>query len=377
MWQGIHGHDAVVDRFRASLSASRLASTFLFVGPDGVGKRTFALALAQSLLCLRDPASRDSATDRGPDLEPCRQCEACRLFQSGAHPDLLAVGRPEGRSFIPVDTFVGDKDHRMREGLCRQIALKPFLGFRRIAIVNDADYLNVEGANALLKVLEEPPPRSVLILIGTSASKQLPTIRSRCQIVRFRPLADSLVAELLPAHVVGLDSHVASLDSHVVGLDGQWVQELAKYAQGSLGRALELADSELWSFREQLQQRLSEPEWDSMGMAKMINAFVEHAGRDAAARRKRIREVLGFAIEFFRQRLRVASGASADPTLEALATAAHEHRRLGPESVANLILRSLDAHDHVDRNAQPANLVDCWIDDLHRIEQGEAGLVQH
>ena len=359
MWQDIHGHDSVVERFRVSLNTGRLASTFLFVGPDGVGKRTFALALAQSLLCLRGPSGRESATDRGAELDPCQQCQACGLFQAGTHPDLMLVGRPEGRSFIPLDTFIGDKDHRMREGLCRQIALKPFLGLRKIAIVNDADYLNVEGANALLKVLEEPPPRSLLILIGTSASKQLPTIRSRCQIIRFRPLAEGLVEELLP--------------THMVGLDGQRIQELAKYAQGSMGRALELADSELWSFREQLQQRLSEPDWDSVDVAKMINAFVEHAGRDAAARRQRIREVLGFAIESFRQRLRVASGASADPTLEALATAAHEHRPLLPASVANLILRSLDAHDHVDRNAQPANLVDCWIDDLHRIEQGEVG----
>ena len=77
----------------------------------------------------------------------------------------------------------------MREGLCHDIALKPFRGGRKIAIIDDADYLNQEGANCLLKTLEEPPEKSVIILIGTSQQRQLPTIRSRCQIVRFAPLS--------------------------------------------------------------------------------------------------------------------------------------------------------------------------------------------
>ncbi len=69
----------------------------------------------------------------------------------------------------------------MREGLCHDIALKPFMGGRKVAIIDDADDLNEEGANCLLKTLEEPPPHSVLILIGTSAERQLPTIRSRAR----------------------------------------------------------------------------------------------------------------------------------------------------------------------------------------------------
>ena len=87
----------------------------------------------------------------------------------------------------------------MREGLCYDIALKPYSGRRKVAIIDDADYLNKEGANCLLKTLEEPPPKSLLILIGTSEQRQLPTIRSRCQIVRFQPLPEQDVAELLLA----------------------------------------------------------------------------------------------------------------------------------------------------------------------------------
>ena len=85
----------------------------------------------------------------------------------------------------------------MQEGLLYNISRKPYSGRRKVAIIDDADYLNKEGANCLLKTLEEPPPKSLLILLGTSEQRQLPTIRSRCQIVRFQPLAESDVAELL------------------------------------------------------------------------------------------------------------------------------------------------------------------------------------
>ena len=119
------------------------------------------------------------------------------------------------------------------------------MGGRKIAIIDDADFLNAEGANCLLKTLEEPPPRSTLILIGTSPAKQLPTIRSRCQLIRFRPLATDVVAELLTSTGLVRDPAEA--------------RRLARYSEGSVQRAMELADPELWSFRGTLLERLSAP----------------------------------------------------------------------------------------------------------------------
>src|SRR5207244_12270207 len=113
------------------------------------------------------------------------------------HPDVEVIAKPADKAFIPLELLIGDAEHRMRAGLCYSIALKPYSGRRKVAIIDDADYLNKEGANCLLKTLEEPPQNTVLILIGTSEQRQLPTIRSRCQIVRFQPLAESDVAELL------------------------------------------------------------------------------------------------------------------------------------------------------------------------------------
>src|SRR3954463_5281833 len=188
MWHGILGHDDVVDRFRRTLASGRLASTYLFVGPPGVGKRRFALELAHSLLCT----GNDEAS-----LEPCGQCESCRMFAEGSHPDLELIGLPADKSTLPIELFIGDREHRNQEGLCRRIALRPFFGRRKVAIIDDADHFGIASANCLLKTLEEPPPSALLILIGTSPSRQLPTIRSRSQIVRFQPLDVETVAKIL------------------------------------------------------------------------------------------------------------------------------------------------------------------------------------
>ena len=150
-WQDVHGHEEIIEQLRRAASRGRLASTMLFLGPPGVGKRTLALALAQALLCEANPEEM---------LQACGACPGCQLVRAGTHPDLEIVGKPEDRNFIPVETFIGDRQHRMQTGLCHNIALKPFRGGRRIAVIDDADHLNEEGANCLLKTLEEPPPVS-------------------------------------------------------------------------------------------------------------------------------------------------------------------------------------------------------------------------
>src|SRR6185436_654530 len=118
---------------------------------------------------------------------------------------------------------------------CLDLGLKPMHGTRRVAIVDDADDLNDEAANAFLKTLEEPPPGTVLILIGTSAELQLETILSRCQVVRFDPLPVSEIAGLLREQGVARDSADAD--------------RLAARSEGSMQRAGGLADAELERFR--------------------------------------------------------------------------------------------------------------------------------
>src|SRR5439155_24893285 len=223
-WQRVRGHDAVVGRFTQTWQRGRLAHGYLFAGPPGVGKRLFAGELAKALLCEAPPAGR---------LEACDQCVACTLVDASTHPDLFTVGRPEESNEIPIEI--------MRE-LCRGFGLKSARGRGKVAILDDADDLNDASANCFLKTLEEPPPRSLFILVGTSMDRQLPTIVSRCQVVRFAPLSAEVMADLLKAHGAG---------------DAQQVQRLVRLAGGSPGQALALADPALWQFRKVLLEGLS------------------------------------------------------------------------------------------------------------------------
>ncbi len=134
MWQGISGHDNIVERFRQTLAAGRLASTYLFVGPPGVGKRRLALELAHALLCTEAPETT---------LAPCGHCESCRMFAAGNHPDLQVEGLPEDKATLPIELFIGDREHRNQVGLCHQLSMKPFFGRRRVAIVDDADHFSI------------------------------------------------------------------------------------------------------------------------------------------------------------------------------------------------------------------------------------------
>lgn len=349
-WQEVYGHDEIVRRFRLSVGRGRLASTFLFIGPPGVGKRTFALKLAQALLC---------ETNSDDKLDPCGHCEACVQVQAASHPDLILVRKPADRAFIPVETFIGDREHRMQVGLCHDISLKPYRGGRKVAIIDDADAMNVEGANCLLKTLEEPPPRSLLILIGTSEQKQLPTIRSRSQIIRFAPLPDQVVARLLLERQLVENEEEAS--------------RLAELADGSLERALIWTDPELRGFRDQLLGVLADPGADMVGFARETANFVKAAGKEAPPRRERLRNIIGFALDFYGQLLRILSGTApaGDRSLARSVDSAAHVWSAGPDAAAACLERCLDALRSVDANANQATLIECWLDDLASLARGQ------
>ncbi len=321
-WSEIFEHDALHDGFRRAVARGRLASTFLFVGPPGVGKRTFALKLAQALLCETNPEEQ---------LEPCGTCASCVQVAAGTHPDLELIRKPDDKSFIPLELLIGDREHRNREGLCHRIALKPMRGGRKIAIIDDADHLNVEGANCLLKTLEEPPPRSVIFLIGTGEQRQLPTIRSRSQIVRFGPLSIAAVEQLLVQHQLVEDPSQA--------------RELAELSGGSVQQAVDLRDEELRAFRRQLIETFNSPHLDSVALAASIVRFVEAAGKEAPPRRQRLRQVVGWTLGYFRAALRDDARA---------------------EAAADCLDRSLAALRQIDANANVTTVIEAWIDDLAR-----------
>lgn len=353
----MRGHEHQLAQFRQALARNRMASTFLFVGPPGIGKRMFALHLAQSLLCERRPEEL---------LDPCGQCPSCLQVLAASHPDVEVLSKPADKAFIPVELLIGDKDHRMRAGLCYQISLKPYSGRRKIAIIDDADYFNKEGANCLLKTLEEPPPKSVLILIGTSEQRQLPTIRSRCQVVRFGPLAESDVAAILVQQGLCADAAAA--------------ERAARMSGGSVQQAAQWCDPALVEFRGSLLGVLAQRDFDHLEAAKLVSQFVESAGKEAAAKRARLRLIVSLAEDFYREAMhtlarRASEGeVSADPQLrDALKSAL---RWLpGDEAAVACLDVCLDAVAHIDANANQATLIDWWLDEL--AAAARAGRVVH
>jgi DNA polymerase-3 subunit delta' len=345
----ILGHDRVLERFRRSLRQGRLASTFLFLGPPGIGKRTTALHLAQCLLC---------ETTAAHELIACQTCPGCLQVAALTHPDVILIAKPEDRNFIPIELFIGDREHRMREGLCHDIALKPFRGRRRIAIIDDADHLNQEGANCLLKTLEEPPAQSLIILIGTSEQRQLPTILSRCQIVRFAPLSDQNVAQLL-------ESTVAPHGE----LTPDQIETIARRSGGSLSRAVELTDAEMEDAYHSLLEQLCQSEFDSVALAKTLTSFVDAAGKEAPPRRARLRQIVRGAADFYRELMRQAASVepSGDELVDRYVAAALRQWKDDAPAAAACVDRCLEALAQIDANANLSTLISCWIDDLAQI----------
>ncbi len=344
-WQEVIGQDLAIETFRRAVACGRLASTFLLVGPAGVGKRLVAERLAQALLCEKNVEH---------ELEACGQCHACLQVAAGTHPDVLRVRKPDDKAYIPIELLIGDKEHRMRAGLCYDISLRPFSGKRRIAILDDADYLNQEGANALLKTLEEPPPKSVLLLLGTSLQRQLPTIRSRCQIIPFRPLSAEAVAKIL-------------LQKQLV-METDHAYKIAAQSDGSLEMAQAALATGFSEFRTTLLESLADGEFDLLALAKVTAQFVDAAGKDSAQKRLRLKHVIGVALSFLRQVLllqanSVGAGMKASPDDELVATATRALRwyQAGAEEAIDVCIQAMG---FVDANANQSNLIEWWLDEM-------------
>lgn len=320
--------------FESAWRKGRLGHAYLFVGPQGIGKHTFARELARALLC-------EAPTDR---LVACGRCPACALVDAGTHPDLSLAYRPEDKVDFPIETI--------RE-LIEHLSLKPARGGRKLAIIDDADDLSAEAANALLKTLEEPPPGSVLILIGgPTPERQFSTILSRCQTVPFAPIRNEDVAEFLREKGIA---------------DEARLDRLVRVAGGSPGQALALDDESLWQFRKSLLEALQRDTVDAFEMGTRWNLYVEDAGKEAGVRRRRASLVLKLLIGILQDAMRVVHGV---PPLVADQSEAsmldRVGRRLGPDRLMTWIERAAEADVQIDRKVQLELVVEAFADALAR-----------
>jgi len=272
-FSSVIGHDWAVSLLLHSVEQDHASHAYLFTGIDHIGKSTLARILAQALNCVASP-------------RPCGQCRTCKLIAAGKYPDLHLVA-PEGNT-LKIDQV---------RALQHDLALSPMEGRYRVAVVEGMDRATPEASNALLKTLEEPSPRVVVVLIAPEAEALLPTIVSRCQLIALRPLSVEAVraalverwqvdgerAETL-AHLSGGRlgwAVMAVQDEALLARRAQWLDDLMRLTgQGRVERfayAETLAGDPL-AARETL--RLWQTWWrDVMLLASGSDAMLTHSDR--------------------------------------------------------------------------------------------------
>lgn len=243
----IFGHEKQIAILKSVIENNRIPHAYLFYGMPGVGKHTTAGHFARALNC------RQKGTDA------CDRCPSCLKAIHGNHPDIITV-KADGQ-------FIRIKDIR---DLQERMTFKPFGGGRRIILVVDADRMNIEAANALLKTLEEPSPSNTMILL-TSRPHMLPmTILSRCQHVRFNPLPAVSIASFLKERMF-LDDNAANL--------------LASSSGGSIGRAQEMNGESYIDMRNEMLIKMENILADN---PVSILSFADNFGKDKSGVMKKL-----------------------------------------------------------------------------------------
>lgn len=306
-FDAILGQPTAVQTLTRALERGNVHHAYRFEGPDGVGKELTALHFARALLCGRTPLG-------------CGECSACQRALAWSneeprvpiHPDLVLLARGLYRSVTGQSEAQGIGIDQIRRLVLSRVGFGPHEGRALVFIVREAELLTLGAANSLLKTLEEPPPRTTFVLLTSRPSRLLDTIRSRTQAIRFGPLPDRVVAEMLEAR--GLSVAMAPL------------------AQGSMELALTLASEKTASARE---------------------AFIH--GANAALEAPDLAPALAFAES--RKGERAALQGELSFLAQDLATRARELIGVRPRDAVRLAARHhlvLCAIDELEKNGQPA-----------------------
>ncbi len=212
IFKTIQGQARALKKIEQYINASRIPPAFLFVGPDGVGKKSAAIELAKYLNCVTELT----------DNRPCGECSPCAAAANNSHPFITVVDAEWQKALLGKE--ISEISIDTVRDIQRMLALKPPGGQKRVIIIDDAKKLSKEAANSFLKTLEEPPAETIIILIAISRRNILPTIISRCQIVEFGVVEQNIILQKL--------KEAAPEENEVL------LKTYASAARGSVSRAL-------------------------------------------------------------------------------------------------------------------------------------------
>lgn len=311
-FKDIKGQDRAIALLKTAAKDNRLGHAYIFWGPEGVGKKLAAINFAKLLNCLNVSFAPDGA-------EPCDECSSCKKINSSNHPDVFLFSPDKEGASIGIDKI---------RFLIKDIGLKPYEARKKIYIIDNAEDLTREGANAFLKTLEEPPSDSVLILIITDLRNMLPTIISRAQAVKFYSLGIDEVRRILTSE-------------HK--LEKETAQVLAHLSSGRLGLALRYNDGDFLKKRSRIVDALSR------------NTFFD-SDFDNINRRD-LKAYLDIALSWYRDiMIAKAEGLNAGIDLvniDRKTAIVEEAKRLEFSYIDNIIKQIISTESFLDINANP------------------------
>jgi DNA polymerase-3 subunit delta' len=331
-FRDITGHRRVITLLARAVAHGTMPPSLLMAGPEGVGKKRAALAMAQAFNCPT-PVSSTAL-----ELDACGECATCRRIARFVHPAVIVV-EPGDSGSIKIEP-IRDAIH--------QAQFRPFEGRRRVVIIDDADALVPAAQSALLKTLEEPPSASVFVLVTAIPDMLLPTVRSRCPMLRFGNLSAGDVAEILAR-----DFDYSETDARAVAAD----------ADGSVKRALQSASSDLADARADAR-RLLEQTARLTDPVKRIDSAKYLVGKKGSTAGER--DQLAVCLRALSSLLRDLGilATRADARMLANADLQGELQRLAPSWDSARSMRAFTAVDRaiaaLDRNASPKVVAD-WL----------------
>ena len=326
-WE-VFGHYWAVEMLQQHVANTNLRHAYLLTGPQGVGRRTLAIRLAQSLNCGTPPE---------PGV-PCRICRSCKQIEAGQHVDLLVIKKLVDKKEISVD--------QIRE-VGKFLSLKPYMSAYKVVLITNFEESTLNAQNALLKTLEEAPGFAILLLTAENAEQLLPTVVSRCEILRLRPLKVDVVSGFLVSR--GIPGDLANLCAHLSG--------------GRPGYALNLSsDAQALAFRVEKLDEMKAL------LADRLHARIHYAEK-LVKEKEKFRQTLFIWLSFWRDVLLKTSGADVALTnIDRAEEIENLSFEINLSTVRTITTAMENAIDLLEKNVNPRLIAEVTLMDWPRVK---------